>query len=291
MQLLFPVNIQEINRIITQALEEDIGKGDVTSEAVIPVFARAKLSFVAREDMVVAGLPILERMFRKIDAHIKEDPQVKEGQYVKKGTVLCSVEGNAREILLAERVALNVFQRMCGIATETKKYVEEVVNTKAKILDTRKTSPCIREIEKYAVRVGGGENHRMRLDDMVMIKDNHLQILARNDGGGVMEAVKLAKKSQKTAGLKIMIETDTMQQVEEALKTEADFILLDNMTLEDLKKAVAMRDNTRPEILLEASGGVTLVNVRDVAKTGVDRISIGALTHSVRNVDIGLDIL
>jgi len=275
------LNAEEVDTIVSKALNEDIGAGDITSKLVIPEDAQAEMVFVTREDIVVCGIPVLKRLYDKLESRVEVTELCKEGDHIVGGTEILRVKGFARELLSTERVALNLLQRMCGIATLTSKYVDAVKGTNVKILDTRKTTPCIREIEKYAVYIGGGTNHRMRLDDGILIKDNHISI-----AGGVAVAVKKAKDGNQT-GLKIEVECDTIEQVGEAIEAGADIILLDNMDTDTLREAVKLASG---KVLLEASGGVTLETVRQIAETGVDFISVGALTHSAPAVDIGLDI-
>lgn len=267
---------EEVRRAVRLALEEDIGTGDVTSEATIPVDARATAVMVARQPLVLAGITFAEAAFKgnKIIRHTED------AQFATNGIKLLTVQGNARSLLAAERVALNFVQRLSGIATLTRQFVEAIRDTRAKILDTRKTTPGWRRFEKYAVHCGGGQNHRFGLFDMVLIKDNHLAAV----GGDVATAVSAARK--KWPSLKIEIEADTLDQAGKAADAGADIVLLDNMTLDQLRAAVKLiagRSRT------EASGGVTLATVRQIAETGVDYISVGALTHSAPAVDIGLD--
>jgi len=273
---------REIERIITDSLAEDIGNGDITSNALIDIGTEVELSFITREDIVLCGLPVVYRVFDKLDAAIAKSGNYKDGEKVAAGESLLKVQGDARSILAGERVALNLLQHMSGIATLTRKYVEQISHTKAKILDTRKTMPGLREIEKYAVRMGGGQNHRMRLDDGILIKDNHISIC-----GSVEEALRRARVSIPVS-VKIEIECETRQQVEEALAGGADMLLLDNMKPALLKEIVEMVAGRVP---LEASGKVNLQTVREIAETGVDYISVGAITHSAPNADIGLDMV
>jgi len=269
---------KEIDRIIETALAEDIGKGDITTNALIDSGTTAKFSFVSREDIILCGLPVITRIFDKFA--ITQSGNHKDGDKILAGETLLKITGEGRAILTVERVSLNLLQHMSGIATLTHKYVERVKHTKAKILDTRKTMPGLREIEKYAVGIGGGQNHRMRLDDGVLIKDNHITIC-----GGVKEALKRARKN--LPGIKIEIECESLEQVKAALENGADILLLDNMKPALLKEIVAL---VKGQIPLEASGGINLDNVKQIAETGVDFISIGALTHSAPNADIGLDM-
>lgn len=274
-------NSAEIARIIAAALDEDIGKGDITSQLLIPDTLSATLAFVAREPLVCCGLEsVVARVFTAVSPAVEFNAQKQDGDHAAKGETLATVHGPAQALLTAERTALNLLQRMCGVATLTAKYVDAVKGTKAVILDTRKTIPGLRELDKYAVRAGGGQNHRMRLDDMVLIKDNHIAL-----AGGVKEALSLATRGI-TPGIKIVVECDTLDQAEEAARYGADRLLLDNMLPEKLREAVERLGGRIP---LEASGGVNLQTVRAIAETGVDFISVGALTHSAPAIDIGLD--
>jgi nicotinate-nucleotide pyrophosphorylase (carboxylating) len=267
----------EIKNIIAQALKEDIGAGDVTVAATIPADMQGTFTFVAREKLVVCGLNVVAQVFAQLSPNIVFSPLFAEGQGVEAGVKLAKVSGAVRHILTAERVALNLIQRMSGVATITQQYVHAVKGTKAIIRDTRKTMPNLRVLDKYAVRIGGGQNHRMRLDDAILIKDNHIAACG---------SVKIAIAKAKQQNLPITVECDTLEQVAEALAAGVDAILLDNMSPEMLTQAVKQVGG---KVKLEASGGITLSNVRQVAETGVDYIAIGALTHSVRGVDIGLD--
>ena len=267
---------EDIRRAVRAALDEDIGSGDVTSQATIPADATAASSMVARQPLVLAGLEFAEAAFEGnvLKRHLED------GQPAAKGAKLLTIQGNARAILAAERVALNFVQRLSGIATLTRRFVDAVAGTRAKILDTRKTTPGWRKFEKYAVHCGGGQNHRFGLFDMVLIKDNHLAAVE----GNITAAIKRAR--QDFPDLKIEVEADTLDQAAQAVEAGADIVLLDNMTTEQLRaavKSVAGRAKT------EASGGVTLATVRAIAETGVDFISVGALTHSAPAADIGLD--
>ena len=270
------LHTEEIRRAVRLALEEDVGTGDVTSAATIPEDARATAVMVARQPLVLAGVAFAEAAF---DAS-KTTCHIKDGERAPKGAKLLAVEGKARSILTAERVALNFVQRLSGIATLTRQFVDAVRGTGAKILDTRKTTPGWRRFEKYAVHCGGGQNHRFGLFDMVLIKDNHLAAV----GGDITVAVQAARK--KSPALKIEVEADTLEQAGAAAEAGADIILLDNMTLEQLRAAVKL---IASRCKTEASGGVTLATVRHIAETGVDYISVGALTHSAPAVDIALD--
>ncbi|MGB1539416.1 MAG: carboxylating nicotinate-nucleotide diphosphorylase [Rickettsiales bacterium] len=275
-------NPDEIERIIASALEEDIGEGDITTELLIPAELNATLAIVAREPLVCCGIEsVAARVFGALSPAAECTAQHADGKTVQAGDVMATVRGPAQALLTAERTALNLLQRMCGVATLTHRYVKAVAGTKTEILDTRKTMPGLRELDKYAVRAGGGHNHRMRLDDMVLIKDNHIAL-----AGGMQEAIQRASRRAPT-GMKIVVECDTLEQAELAISLGADRLLLDNMPPEMLQKAVAMANGRVP---LEASGGVNLQTVRAIAETGVDYISIGAITHSAPSVDIGLDM-
>ncbi len=271
-------NNPEIIDIIKRALAEDIGNGDITSELLIPEAQEAEMAFVARHEMVACGTFIPEMVYDILGA--SASASASEGALVGEGDILATVKGNARLLLAGERVTLNIMQRMCGVASLTHVYVRAVRGTKAHILDTRKTMVNLRVLDKYSVTVGGGKNHRMRLDDMVMIKDNHIALC-----GGVAQAV---AKARAGTSLPVILECDNLAQVEEAITAKPDRILLDNMDNSTLVKAVSMVAGRIP---LEASGGVSLSTVRAIAETGVDYISVGKITHSVPASDIGADIV
>ena len=270
-----------IQKIIRAALAEDIGTGDITTQATVSPKKKGRAVAVAKENFVVAGLEVFEAVFQCLDPDIVVRKVVADGSRVRKGAVLARVEGRLSAILQAERTALNFFQRMCGIATLTAAYVDAVGKTKAKIYDTRKTVPGLRALDKMAVRQGGGTNHRFGLFDAVLIKDNHIEA-----AGGIAAAVAARKKHWKRS-FKIEVETKNLREVKEALVCGADIIMLDNMTSHAMKKAV---DWVAGRAFIEASGNVTLKRVREIASTGVDGISVGALTHSVRAADISLKI-
>ncbi len=278
------LSADEIHRHVQAALAEDIGCGDVTTLATVPEDAVAKAFMVAREPLVVAGLELAETAVRELSSNAKMVRIADEGQPVKAGQQLMTVEGSARAILSTERVALNFVQRLSGIATLTAQFVEAVKGTRAKILDTRKTTPGWRRLEKYAVTCGGGQNHRFGLFDMVLIKDNHLAALKNELPNPIAAAVERART--KYPQLKIEVEADTVEQVKQAVEAGADIVLLDNMNLIQLRLAV---QRAKGRAQTEASGGVNLSTVRDIAETGVDFISVGAITHSARAVDIALD--
>ena len=279
-----PLSAEEIHRAVTLALGEDIGSGDVTTLAAVPETAKAKAMVCAREPLVVAGLALAEAAFRELSAGVQITRAAEDGQRVGEGKPLLEVAGPARALLSAERVALNFLQRLCGIATLTAQFVDAIKGTGAQILDTRKTTPGWRRLEKYAVACGGGRNHRLGLFDMVLIKDNHLAALRNESPNAIAAAVQRARASYPQ--LKVEVESDTLEQVEQAVAARADIILLDNMNLVQLRLAV---QKCKGWAVTEASGGVTLAGVRAIAETGVDYISVGALTHSARAVDIGLD--
>lgn len=268
-----------IDRMIEQALLEDIHTGDITTKAVVPQLRPAEARLVAKEELVAAGLLIAGRVFKHLNPAVVFTPTCSDGDCVGKGTIIATLQGDAADLLMGERVALNLLQRMCGIATLTSEFVKAVSGTKARIVDTRKTTPGLREIEKYSVRVGGGINHRTGLYDGVLIKENHIAA-----AGGISEAIRRAR-TYIPHTLKIEIETETLLQVDEALAAGADIIMLDNMSLEDMRAAVK---TIAGRALVEASGGVNLESVRAIAETGVDIISVGALTHSPRAMDISM---
>jgi nicotinate-nucleotide pyrophosphorylase (carboxylating) len=278
------LSAEQIQRAVADALAEDIGSGDVTTLAAVPESAQARACAQAREPLVVAGLALAEAAFRGLSPAVQVACVTEDGQRVAEGKPILEVAGPARALLSAERVALNFLQRLCGIATLTAQFVDAVRGTRAQILDTRKTTPGWRRLEKYAVTCGGGRNHRLGLFDMVLIKDNHLAALRHESPNAIAAAVQRARA--KYPQLKVEVEADTLEQVEQALAAGADLILLDNMALVQLRLAV---QKCKDRAQTEASGGVTLAGVRAIAETGVDFISVGALTHSARAVDIGLD--
>jgi nicotinate-nucleotide pyrophosphorylase (carboxylating) len=269
----------EIERIVHAALEEDLGAGDATTEATIDADATCSAQILLKEPGVVSGLPVAEAVFLSVDCDVAFEVLVDDGEAVDPGPI-ASVSGSARAVLAAERTALNLLGRMCGIATLTRRFVDAVADTGATILDTRKTTPGLRVLEKYAVRCGGGTNHRLALDDAILIKDNHLRL-----AGGIDQAVAAARGSH--PDLPLEVEAETVNDVHEALAADADAILLDNMRPAEIAEAVALVGG---RARLEASGGVTLENVRELAATGVDSISVGALTHSARALDVSLEV-
>ena len=278
------MSAEEIRRAVAPALAEDIGSGDVTTLAAVPETAQAKAVARAREPLVVAGLALAEAAFRELSTAVQITRSAEDGQRLAAGKVLLEIAGPARALLSAERVALNFLQRLCGIATLTAQFVDAIKGTRTQILDTRKTTPGWRRLEKYAVTCGGGRNHRVGLFDMALIKDNHLAALRNELPNAIAAAVDRARA--KYPALKVEVEADTLEQVEQAVAAGADIILLDNMNPVQLRLAV---QKCKDRAQTEASGGVTLAGVRAIAETGVDFISVGALTHSARAVDIGLD--
>lgn len=271
-----------IDKIIEQALLEDIWTGDITSESIIPYDLKAKGIIKTSDEGVVAGLDIVLLVFKKLDSEICFQSKTKDGNKILPGEILAKITGPAQTILKGERVALNFLQRMSGIATITSKFCQEVKAFPVRIVDTRKTTPGLRILEKYSVRMGGGYNHRVGLYDAVLIKDNHIVV-----AGGIRSAVNSVRK-QISHTVKIEVEVENLSQLQEALKMKTDTIMLDNMDLENMKKAVKM---ARGKVLIEASGGITLEKVRKIAQTGVNLISIGTLTHSVKSLDISMEIV
>ncbi|MGQ7870490.1 carboxylating nicotinate-nucleotide diphosphorylase [Sunxiuqinia sp. sy24] len=274
------MNAQELEAaktLIQLALDEDVATGDITTNNLIPAETRRKAYMVAKADGVIAGLPIAEMVFRHFDESLVWEPQVEEGARVSNGTVLVRFEASYRALLTAERTALNFFQRLSGIATMSALYADAVKDSKTVILDTRKTLPGFRMLDKYAVKTGGASNHRIGLYDMVMIKDNHIEV-----AGGITPAVEQIR-SKIPADIKIEVETTTLEQVQEAVEAKADIIMLDNMDNATMTKAVQL---IAGRAKVEASGNMTIERLKGVAATGVDYISIGALTHSVQAMDI-----
>jgi nicotinate-nucleotide pyrophosphorylase (carboxylating) len=270
----------DLKEFVSRVLAEDLGTGgDVTSNATIAADARLSASINCREAIIVAGIEIAAAFFRALDPEVRIDPLVSDGEPALAGAVLMRLKGDARAMLAAERSALNTLQHLSGIATLTRRYVDAIAGTGAKLLDTRKTVPGLRALDKYAARMGGAENHRMRLDDGILIKDNHVAVC-----GGVASAVRAAKAAG--TGLDVQVEVDRLDQIGPALDAGADRLLLDNMDPEALREAVALVAGRVP---LEASGGVDLDTIRAIAETGVDYISVGRITQSAPAVDIGLD--
>lgn len=276
--------------LLALALKEDLADvGDLTCEALIKPTDRAEVHVVARSPGIVAGLPIGALVFEAISRHVAWIVETPDGSSVEPGQVVARAVGSLKDILIGERTALNFLTHLSGIATLTSCFVREVEGTRAVILDTRKTLPGWRTLAKYAVRAGGGTNHRLGLYDGVLIKDNHIAAWSRQVGNSSLAAAVKQGRSKARPGIKIEVEVDTLSQLHDALEGKPDIVLLDNMSCVQLREAVAIRDHSAPQVLLEASGGVTLANLRAIAETGVDRISIGALTHSAPSLDLAFD--
>ena len=270
-----------VDETVRRALAEDVGKGDLTTDALVPGSLRAEGVIYSKEQGVLAGMSAAERTFSYLDPEIEIQWQLFDGSELSPGSVIARVKGKGQAMLTGERIALNFLQRLSGIATATRELLKILEGTKAKLIDTRKTTPGLRLLEKYAVRVGGGYNHRLGLDDGVLIKDNHIKV-----AGGIKEAVRRAKAGVPHT-IKVEVEVESLEQLKEALDAEADIIMLDNMPFEVMREAVKITDRRVP---LEASGGISKETLRKVAETGVDLISVGAVTHSVKALDISMDI-
>ncbi|MFZ3122245.1 MAG: carboxylating nicotinate-nucleotide diphosphorylase [Thermodesulfovibrionales bacterium] len=276
-----PHSVREIIRI---ALEEDIGNGDITTAFLIPEDSESRALIIAKGNFVVAGIPFIKEVFSFFDREVRFNVFINDGSKVMKGDVIAEVSGRTKVLLSGERVSLNILQRLSGIATLTNMFVEKVKGLKTKIVDTRKTTPGLRFMEKYAVRVGGGNNHRFGLFDGILIKDNHIEAV-----GSITEALRLASEGHHLA--KIEVEVENLNDLKEAVEGGSDIVMLDNMSIQDMKEAVNIVRTSKKDVILEASGNVSLENVREVAETGVDLISIGALTHSATAVDISMKIV
>ena len=293
------LDIDKIKDIVKLAIEEDVGKGDITSELFVPEGSISEGAFIAKEEGVIAGFPVAEYVFSQIDGNLAFTSYVKEGTSVNKGTVIADIKGFTMSILSAERLVLNFMQRLSGIATITNRFVERVKGCEARIMDTRKTTPGWRYLEKYAVKVGGGHNHRIGLYDQILVKDNHLKIMGIDKGnkGVFNELVKKAKKQ--TGNMLVEVEIEDIYFVKDMLDAGVDIILFDNMEPSKISEAVGMireykkagKTEMGKQTLTEVSGNITLENVEAYAKTGVDRISIGAITHSAMALDISLEIV
>jgi nicotinate-nucleotide pyrophosphorylase (carboxylating) len=268
--------------LIETALKEDMPQGDITSENIIPADSESEAIILAKEEGVLAGIDVAERVFHKIDPSIVFKKNLNDGQKFRKGQTLATIQGSSISLLKGERIALNFLQRMSGIATATQKFVRVLQGTETKILDTRKTTPGLRSLEKYAVRMGGGVNHRFNLSEMVLIKDNHLRIV-----GSISQAVKSAKERIKP-GVRVEVEATSIEEVQEAVQSGADMIMLDNMPKEAMKEVVK---RVKGKVPLEVSGKVSLRRVKEIASLGVDFISVGSLTHSYKSVDISIEFL
>ncbi len=276
-----PHSVREIIRI---AIEEDIGNGDITTAFLIPEDSESRALIIAKGNFVVAGIPFVKEVFSFLDREVRFNVFINDGSKVMKGDVIAEVSGRTKVLLSGERVSLNILQRLSGIATITDMFVEKVKGLHAKIVDTRKTTPGLRFMEKYAVRLGGGNNHRFGLFDGILIKDNHIEAV-----GSITEALRLASEGHHLA--KIEVEVENLIDLKEAVGAGADIVMLDNMSVSDMQEAVKIVRSSQKDIILEASGNVTLNNVREIAETGVDLISIGALTHSATAVDISMKIV
>lgn len=271
-----------VDKIIDLALEEDLGPGDVTTAAIIAASARGKARLLAKEEIVLAGIDVFERVLSRLDPEISVKGNFRDGDSVPEGSDIGLVEGSIRAMLSGERTALNFLQHLSGIATLTRQYVEKTDPSKVRLVDTRKTTPGLRVLEKYAVRMGGGFNHRMGLFDGVLIKDNHIAA-----AGSISEAVAKAKAAVSHT-VRLEVEVDDLRGLEEALEAGADAVLLDNMSVQEMGKAARVAGG---KVLLEASGGITLETIEEASQTGVNLISVGALTHSARSVDISLELM
>ncbi|MFA6129745.1 MAG: carboxylating nicotinate-nucleotide diphosphorylase [Candidatus Omnitrophota bacterium] len=279
------INPEKLETIVRHALIEDIGRGDITTQLTIPKDKVIKANIIAKEDFLVCGIIAVEKVFKSVDPSVEFIQKIREGRVVKTKKTIAVVSGKASSILTAERVALNLLSMLSGIATKTREFVKKIEPYKTKITDTRKTMPGLRELQKYAVRIGGGLNHRIRLDEMILIKDNHIKV---TDGYSKLPSV--------PKGYKIEIEAQNLEEFKHALYFKPDIIMLDNMKIEDIREAVKIRNSTEFKShhlpsKLEASGGINLENIKEFAATGVDIISVGELTDSVKSVDISLEVV
>jgi len=280
------IDLERVNVLIDLALTEDLGaEGDTTSKSVIPENTKAVAVLRCKEDLVCAGLPVAEHVFKKVSPDVKWIPLVEEGAFCKAFTPLAEVSGRAQDLLTAERTALNFLQRLCGVATSSKKYADALKDSKTEVLDTRKTTPGWRNLEKYAVDLGGATNHRIGLYDRIMIKDNHRELAGLEGEKGIMRSV--ARAREMYPSLDVEVEADTLEEVAEAIEAKADYILLDNMTDGEMSEAVKIN---KGRCKLEASGGITIERLPAIGKIGVDFVSVGALTHSVKASDISMEI-
>lgn len=276
-----------IDSLVKIALKEDVGANDITTSAIIPKNLAIKADIEFKQAGVVCGIEIAERVFRLVDENLRFLPVAKDGEWAEKGREIAYIEGLGTSVLIAERAALNFISHLSGIATKTKEFVDKIKGTNAKIMDTRKTTPGLRVFEKYAVAMGGGTNHRFGLYDQVLIKDNHLRVLRDEPLLDIIARAKRSVLKKTTVG----VEVKNVAELKEAIKSKADYILLDNMSVEAVREAVAHKKKIGSKIDLEVSGGVNLNNVREYAETGVERISVGALTHTAPSIDISLDIV
>ena len=273
-----------INKLLDLGIEEDINTGDITTESIIPESMNAAATMTAKQDGVISGLEIVKMVYDRFQDNVVFTPYFKDGDAVKKGDVILKVEATYPTLLCGERLSLNLFQRMCGIATETAKYVKELADTHTELFDTRKTAPGLRVLDKLAVKHGGGTNHRMGLYDMAMIKDNHIKM-----AGGIAKAVEQVR-ARIAEGIKIEVETTTLDEVNQAIEAGADIIMLDNMDTQTMTEAVKIINAAGKGIKTEASGNMSIPRLKEVASTGVDYISVGALTHTVKGMDISMNI-
>ena len=273
-----------INKLLDLGIEEDINTGDITTESIIPESMNAAATMTAKQDGVISGLEIVKMVYDRFQQDVVFTPYFKDGDSVKKGDVILKVEATYPTLLRGERLSLNIFQRMCGIATETAKYVKELADTHTELLDTRKTAPGLRVLDKMAVKHGGGTNHRMGLYDMAMIKDNRIKM-----AGGIAKAVEQVR-ARIAAGIKIEVETTNLDEVHQAIEAGADIIMLDNMDTKTMTEAVSIIKAADKGIKTEASGNMSIPRLKEVASTGVDYISVGALTHTVKGMDISMNI-
>ena len=273
-----------INKLLDLGIEEDINTGDITTESIIPESMNAAATMTAKQDGVISGLEIVKMVYDRFQSDVVFTPYFKDGDAVKKGDVILKVEATYPTLLRGERLSLNIFQRMCGIATETAKYVKELADTHTELLDTRKTAPGLRVLDKLAVKHGGGTNHRMGLYDMAMIKDNHIKM-----AGGIAKAVEQVR-ARIAEGIKIEVETTNLDEVYQAIEAGADIIMLDNMDNNTMTEAVSIIKAANKGIKTEASGNMNIPRLKEVAATGVDYISVGALTHTVKGMDISMNI-
>ena len=273
-----------INKLLDLGIEEDINTGDITTESIIPASMNGVATMTAKQDGVISGLDIVKMVYDRFQSDVVFTPYFKDGDAVKKGDVILKIEATYPALLRGERLSLNIFQRMCGIATETAKYVKELEGTHTELLDTRKTAPGLRVLDKMAVKHGGGTNHRMGLYDMAMIKDNHIKM-----AGGIAKAVEQVR-ARIAEGIKIEVETTNIDEVHQAIAAGADIIMLDNMDTQTMAEAVKIINATNKGIKTEASGNMSIPRLKEVAATGVDYISVGALTHTVKGMDISMNI-
>lgn len=273
-----------INKLLDLGIEEDINTGDITTESIIPASMHGIATMTAKQDGVISGLDIVKMVYDRFQSDVVFTPYFNDGDAVKKGDVILRIEATYPTLLRGERLSLNIFQRMCGIATETAKYVKELAGTHTELLDTRKTAPGLRVLDKMAVKHGGGSNHRMGLYDMAMIKDNHIKM-----AGGIAKAVEQVR-ARITKGIKIEVETTNLDEVRQAIEAGADIIMLDNMDTQSMTEAVKIINAAGKGIKTEASGNMNIPRLKEVAATGVDYISVGALTHTVKGMDISMNI-